>query len=153
MSIKVHGGIFGRNPTLNDVDATNVSVSSNIETSTASVSGNLQFNSGFGSAAVAYGCRAWVNFDGTTNTGGNCDIRDSGNVSSVADNSTGDYTVNLSTAMPDTNYAVVVGNGEITDYNSVSSTYATTSFKYLGDLAQSQAQPRDVEFAMAAVFR
>jgi hypothetical protein len=27
-------------------------------------SSNLQFNSGFGSVATAYGCRAWVNFDG-----------------------------------------------------------------------------------------
>ena len=27
--------------------------------------GNFQFNSGYGSVATAYGCRAWVNFDGT----------------------------------------------------------------------------------------
>jgi len=31
-------------------------------------SGNLLFNSGYGSAATAYGCRAWVNFNGTANT-------------------------------------------------------------------------------------
>lgn len=30
--------------------------------------GELQFNSGYGSVATAYGCRAWVNFDGTSNT-------------------------------------------------------------------------------------
>jgi hypothetical protein len=30
--------------------------------------GDLQFNSGYGSVATAYGCRAWVNFDGTSNT-------------------------------------------------------------------------------------
>src|SRR6056300_689415 len=28
-------------------------------------SSNLQFNSGYGSVATAYSCRAWVNFDGT----------------------------------------------------------------------------------------
>jgi len=28
-------------------------------------SGNFQFNSGYGSVATAYGCRAWVNFNGT----------------------------------------------------------------------------------------
>ena len=28
-------------------------------------SNNLQFNSGYGSVATAYGCRAWVNFNGT----------------------------------------------------------------------------------------
>jgi hypothetical protein len=64
--------------------------------------GNFQFNSGYGSAAVAYGCRAWVNFNGT----GTVAIRASGNVSSITDNGTGDYTVNFATAMPDANYAV-----------------------------------------------
>jgi hypothetical protein len=63
--------------------------------------GNLQFNSGYGSVATAYGCRAWVNFDGT----GTVAIRASGNVSSITDLGTGAYTVNLTTAMPDTNYA------------------------------------------------
>ena len=69
-------------------------------------SGNLLFNSGYGSVATAYGCRAWVNFDGTTNVGGNCTIRASGNVSTVADNGTGSYTVNFTNAMPDTNYGI-----------------------------------------------
>lgn len=61
--------------------------------------GNLQFNSGYGSVATAYGCRAWVNFNGT----GTVAIRASGNVSSLTDNGVGDYTVNLTTAMPDIN--------------------------------------------------
>ena len=66
--------------------------------------GLFRFNSGYGSVATAYGCRAWVNFDGTTNVGGNCTIRASGNVSTVADNGTGDYTINFTTAMPDGNF-------------------------------------------------
>jgi len=53
-------------------------------------------------------CKAWVNFDGTTNTAGDCDIRDSFNVSSVTDNGTGDYTVNFINAMKDANYSAVV---------------------------------------------
>jgi hypothetical protein len=69
---------------------------------TGSFSGNLSFNSGYGSAAVAYGCRAWVNFNGT----GTVSIRASGNVTSITDNSTGDYTVNFTNAMPDANYGV-----------------------------------------------
>ena len=76
-------------------------------TGTQSVSGNLSFNSGYGSSAVAFGCRAWVNFDGTTNTGGFCTIRGSGNVTTVADNGTGDYTINFTNAMPDANYNAV----------------------------------------------
>lgn len=64
--------------------------------------GNFAFNSGYGSSAVAYGCRAWVNFNGT----GTVAIRASGNVSSITDNGTGDYTINFNTAMPDANYAL-----------------------------------------------
>ena len=50
-----------------------------------------------------YKCRAWVNFDGDPVA-----IRESGNVSSITDNGTGDYTVNFTTAMPDANYAAPV---------------------------------------------
>jgi hypothetical protein len=74
-------------------------------------SANFKFNSGYGSVATAYGCRAWVNFNGTTNVGGFCTIRGSGNVTSVADNGTGDYTVNFTTAMPDANYSFVATSG------------------------------------------
>jgi hypothetical protein len=51
---------------------------------------------------INYSCRAWVNFNGT----GTVAIRASGNVTSITDNGTGDYTVNFTTAMPDANYAV-----------------------------------------------
>jgi hypothetical protein len=72
-------------------------------TDAASVSGsNFQFNSGYGSVATAYGCRAWVNFNGT----GTVAIRASGNVTSITDNGTGDYTVNFTTALTDANYCV-----------------------------------------------
>jgi len=64
-------------------------------------SGNFKFNSGYGSPATAYGCRAWVNFNGT----GTVAIRASGNVSSITDNGTGDYTVNFTVAMSDGNYS------------------------------------------------
>ena len=92
------------NLTLTLPDATGtVQVSGNpISGTTGSFSGNLSFNSGYGSAAVAYGCRAWVNFNGT----GTPAIRASGNVSSITDNGTGNYTVNFTTALPDVNYCV-----------------------------------------------
>lgn len=65
-------------------------------------SANFKFNSGYGSVATAYGCRAWVNFNGT----GTVAIRASGNVTSITDNGTGDYTVNFTTSMSDVNYCV-----------------------------------------------
>jgi len=54
--------------------------------------------------APIYGARAWVNFNGT----GTVAIRASGNVSSITDNGTGDYTVNFATAMPDANYGYAI---------------------------------------------
>jgi uncharacterized protein (AIM24 family) len=75
-------------------------------TLTDGVSGDFKMNSGYGSVATAYGCRAWVNFNGT----GTVAIREDGNVTSITDNGTGDYTINFTTAMPDANYALVVSN-------------------------------------------
>jgi hypothetical protein len=65
--------------------------------------GVLSFNSGYGSVATAYGCRAWVNFNGT----GTVAIRASGNVSSITDLGTGQYRVNFTTAMPDVNFCTL----------------------------------------------
>ncbi len=76
----------------------------NTERARIDSSGNLRFNSGYGSVATAYGCRAWVNFKGT----GTLTVRDSGNVSSVTDNGTGNYTVNLTNDMPDVNYSAQI---------------------------------------------
>ena len=58
--------------------------------------------------AIAAGPKivAWVNFDGTTNTGGFCTIRASYNVASVTDNGTGNYTINFTSDIADANYAV-----------------------------------------------
>ena len=73
--------------------------------------GDLKFDSGYGSAATAYGVRAWMQYRGDTNA-----IIGSANVSSVTDNATGDFTMNFTTAMPDTNYAVLGTTG----YNDTS---------------------------------
>lgn len=51
--------------------------------------------------------KAWVNFNGT----GTVAIRASYNVSSITDEGTGQYTINMTTAMPNTNYATVVSCG------------------------------------------
>jgi hypothetical protein len=62
--------------------------------------------------APLFACRAWVKFNGT----GTVIIRASGNVSSITDNGTGDYTVNFATAMQDKNYATTANwtNGSLT---------------------------------------
>ena len=62
--------------------------------------------------APLYMCRAWVNFNGT----GTVAINASGNVSSITDNGTGNYTVNFTTAMSDANYSVaMMGTLDVTN--------------------------------------
>ena len=189
-------------------------------------SANLQFNSGYGSVATAYGCRAWVNFDGSANTNlsgtysqsgttvtvtatshglivgnvvysditsgtgvdgtytvatvtdantftytagtslttsGNITLRRntinaSGNVSSIADNDVGAYTINFTTAMPDANYAVIGTAGASTDTAgnelilfSISASYSTGSVKIRTSTAGEAAADRNDN--CVAIFR
>lgn len=69
-------------------------------------------------------CRAWVNFNGT----GTIAIRGSFNVSSITDNGVGDYTVNFTNAMPDTNYGISLSATD--DGTTTSGLSQTTGFSY-----------------------
>lgn len=108
-SVTVQEPTTASNRTLNLPDATTTVVGtdatqtlSNKTFSGATTFGTASMAEPSGSAPL-YSARAWVNFNGT----GTVAIRASGNVSSITDNGTGDYTVNFTTAMPDANYAVV----------------------------------------------
>jgi hypothetical protein len=123
--------------------------------------GNLQFNSGYGSVVTAYGCRAWVNFNGTTNVGGFCTIRASGNVSSITDNGTGSYTVNFTTAMPDANYCAVGSSKNISGAggqnlrfgsSSYGTDFTTTAVNVQTTNAGNQTQT-DSEMVSVSIFR
>jgi hypothetical protein len=116
-------------------------------------SNNLLFDSGYGSAAVAYGCRAWVNFNGT----GTIAIRDSGNVSSIADNGVGLYTINIDTDMPDVNYSVILtpsqqtaGTNGLTATNILTQTAGVITISN-GDTSGNTYQ--DSAIICAAIFR
>jgi hypothetical protein len=193
--------------------------------------GLFQFNSGFGSVATAYGCRAWVNWNGTANTNlsgtysqsgttvtvtatahgliagnvvysdittgtavdgtytvatvptadtftytagtslttsGNITlrrntIRASGNVSSVADNGTGDYTVNFATAISDTNYCAVTGSNISTSIDPAAGavlpilpatwTTRTTTALRITNQYSSSAAAFDIATMQVAIFR
>jgi hypothetical protein len=87
-------------------------------------SGNLKFNSGYGSAAIAYGCRAWVIFAGASGT-----VAGSGNVTSVSRAAAGNYTINFTNAMPDANYCITgVSSGSSTGSTSISAAGASGDF-------------------------
>lgn len=125
----------------------------------SNASGNLLFNSGYGSVATAYGCRAWVNFNGQ----GTIAIRASGNVSSITDVGVGIYTVNFTTAMPDANYSSVVGNslayssaptftaGLATTTSGVESAPSTSAFTFY--IAVSGGANFDPKYVNVTVFR
>lgn len=121
---------------------------------------SAQFATVSGTAPI-YPCRAWVNFNGT----GTVAIRASGNVSSITDNGTGDYTVNFTTAMPDANYAsevgissdvgfspqsVAVNNKSAGGYAYVTPT--TSAFRFTVGKA-TDGTPIDALYALVSVFR
>jgi hypothetical protein len=132
---------------------------SNTERMRIDSSGNLLFNSGYGSVAVAYGCRAWVNFNGT----GTVAIRGSGNVSSITDNGTGRYTVNFTTALVDVNYgasvsvssqpAVSDANLFTTDIASNNARLNPTTSAFAISTWNAQFGSLDIEFVRIAIFR
>jgi hypothetical protein len=119
--------------------------------------GLFQYDNGYGSVATAFGCRAWVSFDGTavTNPASATGIRGSGNVSSILDNGVGDYTINFTTAMPDTNFTVVssmmVNDGLVnTRFNGCGARTTGTVRVYCADDARAGT---DTVFSDFAVFR
>ena len=71
---------------------------------------------------------AWVNFNGT----GTVAIRDSENVSSITDSATGNYYVNFTTAMANTNYAATATSQRAVswlDGGVDASNFTTTNFR------------------------
>ena len=108
-------------------------------------------------SAPMYACRAWVNFNGT----GTVAIRASGNVSSITDIGTGDYTVNFTIAMEDANYAWV---GSCMTHNTTTDTRGTvqqradqtstiTSLPISTMTGENDTHPRDVAVVNIAIFR
>ena len=111
-------------------------------------------------SAPSYSARAWVNFNGT----GTVAIRASGNVSSITDNGTGDYTVNFTVAMSDTNYSAIAttsnasgiaGNGAVAMFSTSVTTQqapTTSAFRFVTPRYNWVAQD-DMQYVCVAVFR
>jgi hypothetical protein len=128
-----------------------VGTSSGTERMRIDSSGNLLFNSGYGSVATAYGCRAWVNFNGA----GTVAIRASGNVTSITDNNTGNYTVNFTNAMPDVNYscvAAVINRDASFTHTSTVNSFATGSV-VIRTAQSNSAAGSDYTIVCVSVFR
>lgn len=105
-------------------------------------------------SAPSYSARAWVNFNGT----GTVAIRASGNVSSITDNGTGDYTVNFTTAMPDINYSATIGWRVFSSVNIRAggfNNYTTGSIDVYGGYrgGSNAFTAEDATFVSVAIFR
>ena len=100
--------------------------------------------------------KAWVNFDGTTNSGGLCTIRDDFNVSSVSDNGTGNYTVNLTTALPSGTGSSATGGGSAatsgSDNRLVCPTVTSTTTVKIFTGNAAAGSPQDMPVVCTQVF-
>ena len=121
----------------------------NVDTLTAST-GVLATQNGMTGIA-----KAWVTFNGSTGT-----INGSFNVGSITKNTTGDYTINFTTAMPSVNYCwvgIAKGIDGAANYNYPSvgnrftTTPATTSIR-VGTAYQQGAAAVDFDYVNVAVF-
>jgi hypothetical protein len=103
--------------------------------------------------APGYLARAWVNFNGT----GTVAIRASGNVSSITDNGTGNYTANFTTAMSDANYSYQLATSEQTSAAGDNGINATSPSAVLAGsirvVVRQTSTAYDSESVSIAIFR
>lgn len=150
--IKLKAATLGGDITLSPTDtASNLVVTIPAGTSTLVTNATLPAQLNASGSAPIYACRAWVNFNGT----GTVAIRASGNVSSITDNGTGDYTVNFTTAMEDVNYVAVFSGSNTNEGRAwglgnaapTTTTIRLISFGYNGGALSDTAQ------SYVAIFR
>jgi hypothetical protein len=148
--IKLKAASLGGDITLTPTDtASNLVVTIPAGTSTLVTNATLPTQLNASGSAPIYACRAWVNFNGT----GTVAIRASGNVSSITDNGTGDYTVNFTTAMQDADYAPVA-TGEINGgAMSICVTQAITASSWNVRIRNNSGSNIDSSITTVAVFR
>lgn len=109
----------------------------------------IQDTAGSGSPAINGLARAWVNFNGT----GTVAIRAALNVSSITDVGTGSYTVNLTTAMPDSNYAVTMATRNAVTNTNTADNLMAASTTQISWLHVENSAATDSDFCCLAAFR
>ena len=105
-----------------------------------------------------YAAKAWVNFNGT----GTVAVRQSGNITSITDNGTGDYTANFTTALTDADYVAVASARRLTasgylsvatDVNTAGSSFTRTTAAYQVQMQNVVGGLNDNPFTQIAFFR
>jgi hypothetical protein len=111
--------------------------------STLTAGSGITVSNSAGAISIAYSAstllaKASVNF----NAVGTIAIRSSSNVSSITDNGVGDYTVNMTTAMPDTNYLPYVSGSNAAS----TANYFTGATLYVATNTATRVAPTDLAF-------
>jgi len=117
--------------------------------STDDLANNAVTTAKLGSGEASGLCKAWVNFNGT----GTVAIRASYNVSSITDSGVGQYTVNLTTAMPDTNYVPLVGSTLSSTFVNMGTIAGITSSSQVSVQHAENNAYVDVAYLWVAFFR
>jgi hypothetical protein len=151
--LKLKAASLGGDITLTPTDtASNLVVTIPAGTSTLVTNATLPTQLNASGSAPIYACRAWVNFNGT----GTVAIRASGNVSSITDNGTGDYTVNFTTAMSDANYTALYSIGDNSISNGIAyaqtATFSTTGNRVI-TANRSTGSAQDQNYVGVSIFR
>lgn len=109
-------------------------------------------NSTSSTNCISGSAKAWVNFNGVTTAS----IRASYNVSSVTRTATGIYTVAFTSALADTNYAVI-GSARVIGASSIFMPYPdnvlTTSSVSVHSLVSNTGSGADGTYVYVAIFR
>ena len=106
------------------------------------------------SGNTQYMAKVWgnINFTGTPS------IRASGNLSSITDHGTGDFTLNFSSSLPDANYTFAFGadDGGYADnaaYHSKGVTWSASSLRIITAFAWHTNGRTDFEIGTFVIFR
>ena len=108
-------------------------------------------------SAPSYSARAWVNFRSNPNIL----MNGTGNVASITEHSVGQYTINFTTPMPDTNYAVALSSNSSTSQAAtlavlvdagVATTKTASALRVVNMNTHTQT-PNDVANASVVIYR
>ena len=121
----------------------------NVDTIQSSTAGTPPVFKDGNSNQIGTLCRAWVNFNGVTTA----TIRASFNVSSVTRNSTGNYTVSFTNALPDANYSAVITSSSPATVIGISWLGATPTTSALTfNVYNLSSAATDVSYSNVAIF-
>ena len=158
------GGVDAITQSNDDIPVIPNSVLNNSVTALDTTASNGATSNADNTALPLFGCRAFVNFDGTSATNvtvdgateAHCTIRASGNVSKVVKSDVGNYVIHFTTAMPDTNYCtnLTIGNyGSAVMHILTNNSYVPSTYTTLAVEVKTAPVAFDMKLICITIFR